>query len=77
MSSVWSLNAFGRAASISRLIRSARWSELRITLPLAMYVTHPRAQLAEHLAQAAIGTGFLPPTLIPRRSTTYLVMRRG
>ena len=39
MSSLWSLNAFGSAASISRLIRSGLCLELRITLPLAMYVT--------------------------------------
>ena len=39
ISSVWSLKAFGSAPSISRLIPSGLWSELRITLPLAMYVT--------------------------------------
>jgi hypothetical protein len=38
ISSLSSLNRFGNAASISRLIVAAARSERRITLPLAMYV---------------------------------------
>jgi hypothetical protein len=53
------------------LIAAADRSELRITLPLAMYVeTAVWPWDSRSSRNAAIGTLFRPPTLIPRRSTT-------
>src|SRR5262249_30237663 len=50
-------------------------SDFRMTLPLAMYVRtleHPSS--SRHFFKSAIGTLFLPPTLMPRRSTRKVFM---
>src|SRR6478609_1563342 len=78
ISSLSSLNVFGSASSSSRLIVAAERSELRITLPLAMYVeTLVWPCVSRSSRSAAIGTLFRPPTLIPRRRTRYRVIVGG
>ena len=52
--------------------------ELRMTLPLAMYVdTFEWPSSSRSSRSGAIGTLFLPPTLMPRSRMRYLVTVRG
>ena len=52
----------------------AAWLEdgpVNTTLPLWMYVpTSSKPASSKHAFSAGIGTGFFPPTLIPRSSAT-------
>lgn len=50
---------------------AALWFERTRTFPLWMYVrTGPKPCSSRHAVSAGIETLFLPPTLIPRKSTT-------
>src|SRR5690242_5673975 len=55
------------------MLRATRAGARNTTLPLWMYVRGESAPAAANSStSAAIGSGFLPPTLIPRSSATWL-----